>query len=77
MAKELQEAIEKAMSSKKYEDADEVTRMRVKRWYLMCRYHEIQWPGKYCHERKMISDNLERLNGYLFQLTGNRRYIDF
>lgn len=77
MVKELQEAIEKTMSSKKYEDADEVTRMRVKRWYLMCRYHEIQWPGKYCRERKMISDNLERLNGYLFQLTGNRRYIDF
>lgn len=77
MAKELQEAIEKTMSSKKYEDADEVTRMRVKRWHLMCKYHAIQWPGKYSHERKKISDNIERLNGYLFQLTGNRRYIDY
>lgn len=77
MAKELQKALEQEVNTKRYEKADEITRLRIKRWLMYCRYHELQHTGKYCHERKIISDNIDRLNGHLWQLTHNRRYIHF
>ena len=77
MAKELQKALEQEVKTKRYEKADEITRLRIKRWLMYCHYHEKQYTGKYCHERKIISDNIDRLNGHLWQLTHNRRYIHF